>query len=301
MRSSGFGSGQESTVLWVVGFVVVVAVGVGMIWFGFQLGKREPEPADTQPSAAAPTVASPLSAPTVVSPIVPTIVPTITPLPVAMPTPAPVPVTPTSPPPMAVAGESGANLRGGPGINFAELGYLEPGTQVPIIGRYADWWQIEYNGAPAWVFTEIVTASNTDGVAEVLPPASPIPPPPATAAPTQPPPTQAPSDYRGLVADDFQVEGAPGPYGVGAQIWFDMWITNKTGAPVEFRSLGVAVEETGQYQQSYSYSEIAAGKQFNHRDHIIITEPGTYNLWLKIGFYDGAWFTMRGPITVIVQ
>jgi len=71
MRSSGFGSGQESTVLWVVGFVVVVAVGVGMIWFGFQLGKKDQEPADTQPSAAEPTVASPLTAPTVVSPIRP--------------------------------------------------------------------------------------------------------------------------------------------------------------------------------------------------------------------------------------
>ena len=143
-------------------------------------------------------------------------------------------------------------------------------------------------------------ASDTEGVPEVVPPPSPIPS-TAVPAPTATPQPTQPSDFRGLVADDFQVEGAPGPYGAGKKIWFNLWITNKTGAPVEYRSLGVVVEETGQYQESCSYSEIAANKQFQHRDRIIINEPGTYHLWLTIGFYDGAWFRMRGPVEVIVQ
>jgi hypothetical protein len=202
-----------------------------------------------------------------------------------------------------VAGENGVNVRGGPGTNFDRIGYLDPGTEAELIGLYADWWQIEYDDAPGWVYSGVVTASNTDGVPEVQPPPSPTPRPVTPAPTTAPQPTQPPqsTDFRGLVVDDFQVEGAPGPYTAGSSIWFKIWITNNSSDKVEYKSLGVVVDETGQYQQSYSYSHIDPGVQFDHRDRIIIETPGTYNLWLTIGFLDEAWFKMRGPIQVTVQ
>jgi len=288
-------------VLFIVGWVLAVGLGIGLLWLGFALSEGDRQPAVVQPSAtpvqeiAQPGV-TPLPSPTMTH----TPVPTDTPLPTATREPTVIPATTTPVPPSIVAGADGANVRSGPGTNYARLGYLDPGAEAQVIGRYSDWWQIEYEGAPAWVFGGIVTASNVDGVPEVQPPPSPTPP-PATPVPTVTPQPTQPSDFRGLVPDDFQVEGAPGPYGVGQKIWFNMWITNKSGTTVEYKSLGVVVEETGQYQQSYSYSEIEAGKQFYHRDRIIITEPGTYNLWLTIGFHDGAWFRMLGPVTVIVQ
>ncbi|HDQ71086.1 MAG TPA: SH3 domain-containing protein, partial [Chloroflexi bacterium] len=75
--------------------------------------------------------------------------------------------SPTETPATIVAGGDGVNVRQGPGTNFTRLGYLEPGTQAKLIGKYNDWWQIEYNGAPAWVFGNLVTASNAENVPQV--------------------------------------------------------------------------------------------------------------------------------------
>jgi hypothetical protein len=145
-------------------------------------------------------------------------------------------------------------------------------------------------------------------VAEVEPPASPIPPTaaPATAVPPTkaPPPTTAKAECRGLVADDFQVEGAPGPYSAGAPIWFNMWIVNQTASAIEYRSLGVDALRDGtsvHYQQSYSFSQIEGYQQFNHRDRIILETPGTYDLWLTIGFTESEWCRLVGPVRVVVQ
>jgi len=71
-----------------------------------------------------------------------------------------------------VAGADGVNVRSGPGTNYAHLGYLDPGAQAEVIGRYGDWWQIRYNDAPGWVFGELVTVSNADSVPQVEPPAA---------------------------------------------------------------------------------------------------------------------------------
>ena len=89
------------------------------------------------------------------------------------------PVTPT-----LVAGEDGANVRTGPATSFEKLGTLGPGESAVITGKYEDWWQIDYNGAPAWVASWVVTATGTEDVPEVEPPV-------ATATPE---PTETPTD-----------------------------------------------------------------------------------------------------------
>jgi len=308
-KGSSFRSERARGVLPVVGWILIVALGIGLVWLGFTLDKRDRPPEVAQPSVAAsatpvqatvwPT-ATPLPSATV--PNTPT--PTATLLPTATPEPTAIPATATPAVATIVAGADGVNVRSGPGTNYTRLGYLDPGAEAQVIGRYNDWWQIRYDDAPGWVFGEIVTASNADSVPQVEPPPAPTAAPStATPVPTVVPPTQAPADFRGLVPDKFEVEGAPGPYALGQEIWFHMWITNKTDAPVEYEYLGVQVEETGEVQKSWVYSEIAANEQFYHRDqmHDKISAPGTYNLWLVIRFRDGAAFRMLGPVTVIVQ
>jgi hypothetical protein len=176
-----------------------------------------------------------------------------------------------------------------------------------VTGRYGDWWQIDYGGTPGWVAGWVVTSYNTDSVAEVVPPASPIPP-TAAPVPTKTPAPAPAAECRGLVADGFQVEGVPGPYPrgeSGAEIWFNLWFTNKTDSEIEYRAFGVAALKDGEqvvYQGSY-FGELTLGahKQKDHRDHIFITEPGTYQLWLRVGFHDDYWCSLAGPVEVIVE
>ncbi|MBN1813576.1 MAG: SH3 domain-containing protein [Anaerolineae bacterium] len=303
----GSSSGGQWFNVWVIaGVVILVLFGIGIVVGGVLLTRdRQPEAEATQlvptspPVSIVPTVSAPTFTP----------LPTATPLPEATSQPATdVPPTEIAPSAMIEAGEGGVNVRSGPGTNFEAIGRLEPGEKAAVTGKYADWWQIDYSGALGWVAGWVVTAYDTDGVAEVKPPASPVPPTvgPATAVP--PTKTSAPApaaaECRGLVADAFQVEGAPGPYSrgdLGAEIRFHMWITNKTNADIEYYSLGVTVEETGQYQNSYSYSQIYANKQFYHSDHIFIKEPGLYNLWLTIGFTESEWCRLMGPVPVTVK
>jgi hypothetical protein len=188
------------------------------------------------------------------------------------------------------------------------LGSLEPGAQAPVTGSYNDWWQILYDDATAWVFGEIVTAANTDNVPQVQPPPAPTQAPArATAVPTAPPPTNAPppaADTRGLVVDGYQVEGAPGPYAVGQDIWFNFWITNQSGAAVDYTALGTWIQENGEFQKSYVYSSLPAGQKFSHRDHLYehqIPAPGTYNLYLAICFTEAECVKLSGPVSIVVE
>lgn len=320
---SGYRSGQ-TTIFWIAGLAFIVLVGAGLIWFGFEVGKENRRPAVDQPSPTVLAAVSPLL-PTATMTPVPTVTPIPqfvspqpTPLPTATPLPAatllptdtpspdtPVPATEASALPKVVAGENGTNVRSGPGTNFDKLGYLNPGTEAKIIGLYADWWQIEYDSAPGWVYSGVVTASNTDGIPEVQPPSSPTPRPatPVTTSPPQPTQPPQPVDYHGVVPDGFQVEGAPGPYAKAADIRFHIWLTNKTGSPVEYEALGIYVEETGDFQKSFTYSEFPVGKQFYHDDHInqFTLESGTYNLWLTLCFYGGECYKLLEPVVVTIQ
>jgi lipoprotein-anchoring transpeptidase ErfK/SrfK len=125
-----------------------------------------------RPVQAAP-VATPFPTPTVyIAPV--------TPEPTAeLPTATPLPPTPTPVPSIIVTASEGANVRSGPGTDFEQVGYLVTGAQARVIGRYADWWQIDYEGQLVWVYGDIVAASDVEGVPEVVPPPTPIPPAPA--------------------------------------------------------------------------------------------------------------------------
>lgn len=131
--------------------VIILALApAALIWFA------------GRPAQAAPA-ATPFPTPTVyVAPV--------TPEPTELPTATPLPPTPTPNPSIVVTASDGANVRSGPGTVFARVGYLATGAQAEVIGRYADWWQIDYAGQPAWVYGPIVAASDVEGVPEVAPP-----------------------------------------------------------------------------------------------------------------------------------
>ena len=99
------------------------------------------------------------------------------------------PSSPTRiPPATVVVNADGVNVRSGPGTDFAKIGLLSSGAEANVIGRYGDWWQIEYadaqvGGAPAWVASWVVTAFNVEGVPEVAAPPTPVPSSPAEIPP----------------------------------------------------------------------------------------------------------------------
>jgi hypothetical protein len=204
-----------------------------------------------------------------------------------------------------VAGDAGVNVRSGPGTNYTLLGYLDPGTTADITGRYEDWYQIGYGGGLGWVFSDLVSATNSENVPVVQPPDAPTSPPPQpTAVPTAAPPTAVPpppQDTRGIIVNGYAVRGAPGPYGVGAEILFDLNITNGSGQTLAFNALGTWVEQTGQFQKSWTYASLAPNQNFVWSDRILIPDAGSYSLWLAIEFSDGAGVLLSGPIPVTVQ
>ncbi len=302
-------SDRLTGLLLVAGWIVLVGLGAALVYFGFfRPSARVAEASPTPPPATlTPTVpALPTAPPTAA----PSPAPTSTPLP--SPTAAPMGQMAT-PSTARVRVDGEVNVRSGPGTNYAILGTLTAGTEARVTGRSGGWWQIDYNGAPGWVFGEIVTAVDTEGVPEVQPPAAPTAASTPVATSTPLPPTATPtsgappaSETRGLVVNNYSVEGAPGPFAAGAPIWFNIDLTNSTGDEIQYLALGTWVEETGQYQKSYfavppAYPSFMPGQRFTHRDSIAIPNPGTYRLWLAIQFKDGAGVRLAGPVTVTVQ
>jgi hypothetical protein len=204
-------------------------------------------------------------------------------------------------PPLAVAGEGGVNVRSGPSTNYRLLGLLDGGAEALVTGLYGDWWQIEYNGGVGWVFGEFVDVSQADEVPQVEAGSAP-------RAPSRPTPTAtpglgaAPPDRRrGLDPLSYNVFGAPGPFGVGQFIWFSFKIVNTSSQTLSYTSLGTWVQETGQFQKSWTYSTFGPSGVLNHRDHLEIPAPGTYHLFLAIQFSDGDNVLLSGPIEVRVR
>ena len=90
---------------------------------------------------------------------------------------------------------SAMNIRGGPGTNYNVIGSANVGQRFPVTGKNpaGDWWQINFNGQTGWVFAQLVTGENTDGVqvaanipAPPQPTNTPVPAPTNTPAPAQP-------------------------------------------------------------------------------------------------------------------
>lgn len=93
---------------------------------------------------------------------------------------------PTSSPTLAKAQPEGANVRSGPGTDFALEGFLEGGETVEIVGRYGDWWQVSHGAGSAWVFDGVLVTHNVEDVPVVDAVPTPVPPSPdviPTAAP----------------------------------------------------------------------------------------------------------------------
>lgn len=286
------------------GWLLMIALGAALVWFGFA-GPQERQPVVTEPSEGLPL--TPLAGTGV--PAVPSLQPTMTPptptwTPLPTETATPIPATATPAIPLVRAGENGVNVRSGPGTNYPILGYLQPGAEARVIGYYGDWWQIQYDGGVGWVFGDIVSPFHTENVPQVQPPPSPTPlPPTATPVPT-PTPTSAPAvDTRGIVANAFVVENAPGPFSKALDIWFRIDITNASGGTVAYTALGVWVQETGQFQMSWTYSSLTPGQHFTWRDHInqFTLPSGTYHLWMRMCFPDGYCADLKGPVAVTIQ
>lgn len=301
-------SGLKPSLGLIAGWFFLIALGAGLVVWGFVQSGRDQSSNGSltvtigvTPSSTSTSTLIPVSTNTPKSPPTPSLTPSMEPTPSMPPTPLPT----ATPSPLLTVGVDGVNVRLGPGTHYKRVGYLEPGTEVVPTGYYGDWWQIVYEGKQAWIYGDLVTASNTDQLTNVKPPPSPTPQ-PATPTPVPTPTsiaTQPPSDYRGIQPDKFEVEGAPGPYALGQDIWFHMWLTNKTSSPVEYEYLGVQVEENGKIQKSWTYSKLPANQQFHWRDRLQgqISSSGTYHLWLVIGFRDGTAYRLLGPVEVVVQ
>jgi tetratricopeptide (TPR) repeat protein len=216
------------------------------------------------------------------------------------PTPSPTPV----PVPILAPIKDRVDVRSGPGTNFTLMGQIARGTEARIIGRYEDWWQIEYKEAQGWVSSEGVTTFYGER-APLIDPTSPAPTqarqPAAPSAPPTPTPLAPSPEARGLVVVAYYVPRAPGPFGPGQDIWFNFSITNESENVVSYNALGTWVEETGQFQKSWTYSVLTPGATLTHRDHINMSAPGDYHLWLAIHFSDGLGVLLSGPIRVVVQ
>lgn len=63
-------------------------------------------------------------------------------------------------------GTAVVNVRSAPTTDSEVLGVVRAGEQYLITGRnvVGDWWQIDFNGLPGWVTTQLVTATNTTNV-----------------------------------------------------------------------------------------------------------------------------------------
>jgi hypothetical protein len=189
--------------------ILLIVLAIVVTGCAGSLVSRAPTVAPPRPTKTLrPTFTATVVRPTV-TPVPPTPVPpppTATPQP-ASPTPippTPVPPTPTPLPKATFTVSSPiANVRGGPGTSYSIVGRVNQGQQFEITGRNptGDWWQFNYNGRPAWIFGQMVSANVTASDVQVASniPAPPTPRPTARPAPTKPAPTAAPA-YRFTVA-----------------------------------------------------------------------------------------------------
>jgi len=170
---------------------LAVRVGSGLI------ALVEPEPADAAPVETA--TAAPEATPTAIdlpsTAVPPTPTATVEPTPV----PTELPPTPTPAIPRLVAGEGGVNIRRGPGTGYEKLGFLDPGAEAPVTGRYGDWWRIDYEGEVAYISGDWATAFDADEVPEVS--AAELPGPTITQPIFEPAPTWAINEERWIDVD----------------------------------------------------------------------------------------------------
>ncbi len=193
-------------------------------------------------------------------------------------TPTPEPPTPTPEP--AVVTDQLMNVRQGPGTNYPIIGQADPGQRFRVTGKNqaGNWWQIDFNGQPGWLFAELVTPEGTEAVPVAsnipAPPPTPTPlPPTATPAP-QPTPTPA-SQYEFNIA---QLQGcAP-----NAGVTYVEGTVYKGGVP------------TNGYRVVFSYAPdgpVVAGVTSGPHEGYPNWNPGYYSHILQAGGpREGNWF-----------
>lgn len=59
-------------------------------------------------------------------------------------------------------------MRGGPGTNYAVVGYLNNGTKVSITGKTGNWYAIKYNGTNGYVSSDYVSISSSSSQASQI-------------------------------------------------------------------------------------------------------------------------------------
>jgi hypothetical protein len=306
----------------VVGMFALAQAGVGLLALALFSLLNEP------PQTIAPTVtAAATSGDQVI------FVPTTTPAPPTAtlePTVAPTEAPPTTDPaaaPTVPAVEQfvniilPANVRSGPGTDYPPLGGLNTGDTAAVIGRDSGgtWFAISYDaavGGVGWVSNLVATFDgDTSSLAVIEAPDAPppaaattAPAGPATAAPTAAPVNTAPppvSGARGIVANYFHVNKTT--VAVNELIWFQFQVVNTTQGTVSFGMLA-AHTDVGFTAKSWNEALIA-GRTLTHEDHIEISAPGTYQLYLGICFNDSiacttgaqAWDRLSNYVTITVQ
>ena len=62
---------------------------------------------------------------------------------------------------MAVSSPGATNVRSGPGTTFTKIGEVQQGQSFEITGKNqaGTWWQFSFNGRPAWISGEMVSAN----------------------------------------------------------------------------------------------------------------------------------------------
>jgi dienelactone hydrolase len=68
--------------------------------------------------------------------------------------------------PAVFTGSGLANLRAGPGVDFAVVGQMQPGDSLALVGSNVDrtWWQVQTPDGLAWVADSVILAAHFTGV-----------------------------------------------------------------------------------------------------------------------------------------
>lgn len=185
---------------------------------------------------------------------------------------------------------SAANVRSGPGTQYAIIGGLQAGASMQAIGRDASgaWYVIafETSGGQGWVSSQV---ASFDGDPASLPVVAAPPTPQATRTSTPtvvptatiPAATATPSVYmsHGIRGDHFAVNNTTAA--ANQDIWFEFKVTNTSNSAVAYGALGAKIENGGS-QQSWSNETLQPGQVLQWNDHINIATPGTYKIYLAI-------------------
>jgi hypothetical protein len=315
-------------VLAIVGMFALALAGIGLLALALVSLLNDPAQTTVPTVTAAATSADqvvfvPTTTP---APPTPTLEPTVAATEAPPPTAAP---EVTAPPASQIINIiQPANVRSGPGTTFPILGGINTGETASVVGRdgTGTWFAISTDlpgstGGVAWVSNLVATFDGDASSLPVVQSAAAPPPPPAgataTTAPagaTSPPPTSAApvntapppvSGARGLVGNYFHVNKTT--VAAGELIWFQFQVVNTSESTVSFGMLA-AHTDVGFTASSWNEA-LTAGRTLTHEDHIKITTPGTYQLYLGVCFNASnacvtgaqAWDRLSNYVTVTVQ